>query len=66
MFINNEGGGFADYIEIAPATTISQLFQSRSICPSAAWAARQGAWNTGSWPPIRILQPSGMMWFTPT
>jgi hypothetical protein len=29
MFINNEGGGFADYIEIAPATTISQLFQAR-------------------------------------
>ena len=29
MFINNEGGGFADVIEIAGGTTIGALFQSR-------------------------------------
>jgi hypothetical protein len=29
MFINNEGGGFADNIEIAQGTSISKLFQDR-------------------------------------
>lgn len=26
MFINNDGGGFADYIEVAQGLTIAQLF----------------------------------------
>ena len=29
MFINNEGGGFADYIEIEPGTTVKSLFRQR-------------------------------------
>ena len=29
MFINNEGGGFADFIEIAQGTTIGKLFQDK-------------------------------------
>ncbi len=29
MFINNDGGGFADYIDIAEGTTMSQLFAER-------------------------------------
>jgi hypothetical protein len=29
MYINNEGSGFADNIEIAPATTIAKLFQDK-------------------------------------
>lgn len=29
MYINNEGAGFADLIEIPAGTTISALFQSR-------------------------------------
>ncbi len=29
MFINNDGGGFADYIEIPEGTTIAQLFAER-------------------------------------
>jgi hypothetical protein len=29
MFINNEGSGFADVIEIASGTTISKLFQDK-------------------------------------
>jgi hypothetical protein len=27
LFINNQGGGFADHIEIEAGTTVSQLFQ---------------------------------------
>lgn len=29
MFINNDGGGFADYIELPEGMTISQLFSDR-------------------------------------
>ena len=29
LFINNDGGGFADQIEIADGTTVTQLFQQR-------------------------------------
>ena len=29
MFINNDGGGFADQIEVANGTTIDQLFRDR-------------------------------------
>lgn len=30
LFINNNGGGFADYIEVEPATTVEVLFQDAS------------------------------------
>lgn len=29
LFINNEGGGFADHIEVEPGSTVSQLFEKR-------------------------------------
>lgn len=29
LFINNDGGGFADYIEVAEGTTVQQLFAQR-------------------------------------
>ncbi len=29
LFINNDGGGFADYIDIPEATTVQQLFAQR-------------------------------------
>ena len=29
LYINNDGGGFADYIEIREGTTITALFQER-------------------------------------
>ena len=29
LFINNDGGGFADYIEVAEATTLAALFSQR-------------------------------------
>ena len=27
MFINNDGGGFADHLELAEGTTVAQLFE---------------------------------------
>jgi len=29
LFINNSGGGFADYIEVEAGTTVTQLFADR-------------------------------------
>ena len=29
MFVNNDGGGFADYIEIDQSTTVQALFEQR-------------------------------------
>ena len=29
LFINNDGAGFADYIEVAVGTTVEKLFQER-------------------------------------
>ena len=29
LYINNDGGGFADYIDVAEGTTVEQLFQER-------------------------------------
>jgi sulfur carrier protein ThiS len=29
LFINNEGGGFADHIEVATGTTVAELFCQR-------------------------------------
>ena len=30
MFINNDGGGFADHIEVADGTTVAALFGQRA------------------------------------
>ena len=29
LFINNDGGGFADYIEVAPGTSVEALFAQK-------------------------------------
>jgi sulfur carrier protein ThiS len=29
MFLNNDGGGFADHIEVEPGTTVAKLFADR-------------------------------------
>jgi len=29
MYVNNDGGGFADYIEVAEGTTVQALFEQR-------------------------------------
>ena len=29
LFINNQGGGFADHIEVPEGTTVAQLFEQR-------------------------------------
>ena len=29
LYINNDGGGFADYIDVAAGTTVEQLFRQK-------------------------------------
>jgi len=29
LFINNDGGGFADHIDVDPQTTVTKLFEQR-------------------------------------
>jgi sulfur carrier protein ThiS len=29
LFINNDGGGFADYVDVSPNTTVAQFFSQR-------------------------------------
>ena len=29
LFINNDGGGFADHVEVEPGTTVAKLFSQR-------------------------------------
>ncbi len=29
LYINNAGGGFADYVEVEPGTTVSKFFEQR-------------------------------------
>jgi sulfur carrier protein ThiS len=29
LFINNDGAGFADYVEVAPGTTVAEFFEAR-------------------------------------
>jgi len=29
LFINNDGGGFADHIDVEPQTTVAKLFEQR-------------------------------------
>ena len=36
LFINNDGGGFADHIEIAEGTTVCQLFADQIKSGKAA------------------------------
>ena len=29
LYINNDGGGFADYVEVAPGTTVEKFFSQQ-------------------------------------
>jgi hypothetical protein len=29
LYINNDGGGFADFVEVEPGTTVAQFFSER-------------------------------------
>ena len=36
LVINNDGGGFADYVDVAEETTVQQLFERQVASPKPA------------------------------
>ncbi len=64
LYINNDGAGFADYVEIAPATTVAGLFAAR--VPGGR--ARDYLIRVNRQPATadQVLQPGDRVSFTPT
>lgn len=64
LYINNDGAGFADHIEVANRTTVAQLFQQRVTQGSPAdYLIRVNRQPAAS---DQILQPDDRVSFTPT
>ena len=63
MFINNEGAGFADYIEIAAGTTISRLFQDKIGGKTCDYLIRVNRQPTNA---DYVLQENDRVSITPT
>ena len=64
LVINNDGGGFADYVEVEPAVTVSQLFERQvPYGKSQDYLIRVNRQPT---PPEQVLQEGDRVSFTPT
>ena len=64
LLINNDGGGFADYIEVATGTTVSRLFEQRVADANASdYLIRV---NRQPCPPDQQLQDGDRISITPT
>jgi len=63
LFINNDGGGFADHIDVSEGTTVRELFQ-RQI-PSGKADQYLIRVNRQPVPPDQVLQPGDRMSLTP-
>jgi len=64
LFINNDGGGFADHVEVAEGTTVQQFFEQRvgSGKPDG-YLIRV---NRQPVPSEQVLQAGDRVSFTPT
>ena len=64
LFINNHGGGYADYLDIAPGMSISQFFRKQLPDDEAGdFLIRV---NRQPVPPDYVLQPGDRVTITPT
>lgn len=64
LFINNDGGGFADQIEIADGTTVQELFQQKlPHGQPSEYLIRVNRQPTTS---ETVLQPGDRVTITPT
>lgn len=63
LFINNDGGGFADHIEIAGQTTVGALFDERIGSKPADYLIRVNRQPVNS---DYVLQEGDRVSFTPT
>jgi len=64
MFINNDGGGFADHIEIPEGQTVQELFKAQ--LPHAKPASYLIRINRQPVTPDQVLQNGDRVSFTPT
>lgn len=64
LFVNNDGGGFADYIELADGTTVERLFTQR--VPYGKPHDYLIRVNRQPVPPNQVLQEGDRVSFTPT
>ena len=64
LFINNDGGGFADHIDIADGTTVEQLFKQR--VPQGQPADYLIRVNRQPTSRDAVLQPGDRISITPT
>ena len=64
LFINNDGGGFADRITISPETTVAGLFQQR--LPHAKPSDYLIRVNRQPATADQVLEPNDRVSFTPT
>lgn len=63
LFINSDGGGFADHIEVEEGTTVSKLFEDRMKgADPAGYLIRVNRQPTSS---DTVLQPGDRVSFTP-
>ena len=63
MYINNDGGGFADHIEIEDGTTVAKLFSQRvSHGKSSDYLIRVNRQPAAA---DQVLQPGDRVTFTP-
>lgn len=64
LVINNDGGGFADYVEIASGTTVAQLFEKQvGTTQPSRYLIRV---NRQPCPTDQVLQEGDRISFTPT
>ena len=64
LLINNDGGGFADYIDVATGTTVSQLFAQHMRDANASdYLIRV---NRQPCPPDQTLEDGDRISITPT
>jgi hypothetical protein len=64
LFINNDGGGFADHVEVADGTTVTQLFADK--LPNRKAADFLIRVNRQPAAADQVLQPGDRVSFTPT
>ena len=64
LVINNDGGGFADYVEVEPGTTVPQLFAKQVLGGRPRdYLIRVNRQPTA---PDQVLQEGDRVSFTPT
>ena len=63
LFINNDGGGFADYVEIETGTTVKTFFGKKCSGDPSSYLIRVNRQPVAS---DYVLQPNDRITITPT